>query len=128
MHSSVVSPLAVSQYAEQNFWPGGTVHRQPSIAHLFESADIVPPAESISVLSDAHALLRDGARAALSATLQQMSRVFQTRFGQLGAAQHSGNLLCPLRIFHAANLRLRAPTLLGLLDQKVLIPECRDLR
>jgi hypothetical protein len=37
-HSSVVSPFAASQYAEQYFWPAGAMQRQPSIAHFFASA------------------------------------------------------------------------------------------
>jgi hypothetical protein len=41
-HSSVVSPFAASQYAEQYFWPAGAIQRQPSIAHFFASA-MFPP-------------------------------------------------------------------------------------
>jgi hypothetical protein len=42
-HSSVVSPFAASQYAEQYFWPAGAMQRQPSIAHFFASAIVFLP-------------------------------------------------------------------------------------
>ena len=67
-------------------------------------------------------------RLLLSAAFQQMCSMFQAGLGQLGPAQHAGDLLGPLRILHAANLGLRAPALLRLLDQKVLIAERRNLR
>jgi hypothetical protein len=38
-----MAPFAAAQYAEQYFSPAGTVQRQPSIAHFFESAAMIPP-------------------------------------------------------------------------------------
>jgi hypothetical protein len=65
---------------------------------------------------------------ALTAAFQQMGRVLQARLGELGAAQHPCDLLRPFGVFHAANLSLGPPTLLGLLYQEVLVPERRNLR
>ena len=64
-HSSFMAPFAAAQYAEQYFSPAGTEQRQPSIAHFFESAAMIPPTNfEISfweclVYSDAKTLPQD---------------------------------------------------------------------
>jgi hypothetical protein len=63
----------------------------------------------------------------LPAAFQQMSGVFQTGLGELGAAQHTGDLLRSLGVVHAADFGLCASALLGLFNQEVLIPEGGDL-
>jgi hypothetical protein len=53
--------------------------------------------------------------------------MFQAGFGQLGAAQHTSDLLGSLGVLHAANLGLRTSAFFGFFDQEVLVPEGGNL-
>src|SRR6202022_5001598 len=57
-----------------------------------------------------------------------MLGVFETGLSQCGTAQHASDLLDPFNIIHPPHIRLGASPFLSLLDKKVLIAKCSDLR
>src|ERR1700678_8660 len=110
--------FASSHWVEQYFLPCSAMQLQPSFAHFLSDVDMARSSWNLLHASDAVHAEED---VRLPATCQQMFGVFQAGLSQLGTTKHSGNLLCALRIFHAANVGLGAPALFGFFDQEVLV-------
>ena len=65
---------------------------------------------------------------ALQTIRQHLLRMPQRRLRQTSPRKHPRNLLHPLRTFHQPHPRMRPPTPLYLLNQKVLVRKRRNLR
>src|ERR1700710_2550510 len=91
--------LTLSRYAATAF------HRAllRFCGHWYIPPDLSYPWDAIAFREDV----------SLPATLQKVFGMFQAGLGQLRPAEHPGDLLCPLCVFHAADIGLRPPLLLG---------------